>query len=147
MARQYREITRQGTVIGTRAPAASMRHMHPTNAKAAYINAVEAQKRQERGKTACRCTALRLKHFMHVQRMRKLMRGAMPPVPIVEITGDNEWRVRWHHALDALAQPFKLAASATRRKRKMHTHTVQRLFAAIDLDLGMQQAATFETMR
>ena len=83
---------------------------------------------------------------MHVKRMRELVCGAVTPVPIVKITGDNQRRTGGHHALNTLTQVFELAATAARSQCQMHTDTVQRLGPARYVHFGVQQSSAFKTV-
>ena len=67
-----------------------------------------------------------LEDFMHVERMRELVRRLVPPVPVVEVAGDDERGIARARALDALAQALELAAASACRECQMHAHAMQR---------------------
>ena len=125
-------------MIGTLTPAARALYIRPAHAKAAYIDAVEAQQRQQCRVTERRPAAVGLEHFMHVERVRKLVCCAMAPVPVVKIARHHQRRIGGYHALDALAQVFELAAARTRGERQMYAYAMQRFLPTRNLDLAMQ---------
>ena len=68
-----------------------------------YVNPVQSQQRQQCGETARGRTSRQLKHLVHVQRVCKLMGGAVAPVPVVEITGNNQRRILGNQPFNTLA--------------------------------------------
>ncbi len=76
-------------MIRTMPPPSPALHLCRLHAKPTNVNAIEAQKRQHRRETARRPAIIRLEHFMHIQRMREFVRGAMSPVPIVKIARND----------------------------------------------------------
>src|SRR5215212_4239691 len=84
---------------------------------------------------------------MHVERMREILCGLVPPVPVVEITRNDERSMRRHQTLDALPQPLELAAAAAGRERQMHAYAMQRITPARNVHFAMQKPASFEAVR
>src|SRR5688572_19300745 len=124
-----------------------MVHVRAGDAKTAHVDAVEAEYREPRGEAAGREPPYELEDFLHVERVRELVRRLVTPVPVVEIAGDDERRVGRNEPFDALAQTLDLAAATARREREVHAHAVQRHVPAGDVDLTVQEPAFFETVR
>jgi hypothetical protein len=134
-------------VIGDAAPDGAMVDVRATHAKAANVDAIEPEERQQ-GREAPRWQPLhQLEYFVHVQGMSELVRRLVPPVPVVEVTRDDERRVARDEAFDPLAQALELTAAATRRQREMYAYAMERRVPARDDDFAVQKAAPLETMR
>ena len=100
----FYERGRERGVIRDASPDRAVVHVRATDAKAANVNAVEPEHRKHRRKTPRGKAAYQLEDFLHVERMRELVRGFVAPVPVVEVARDDERRVGRDDALDALAQ-------------------------------------------
>ena len=72
-------------MIGTMTPATRALDLRTRHPHTSDIDTVKAQERQERRKTQRGPPAVTFKRLMHIERMRELMRGPMPPVPIVKV--------------------------------------------------------------
>src|SRR5688572_12466354 len=125
-------------MVGNPTPDWAMMHVGATDAKATYVNAVESEEWQHGGKAARRHAFQELEHFMHVERMRKLMCGLVAPVPVVEIARDDKRGVRRNEAFDALTQAFELAASSSGCQREMYANAVQRRIPSGHLKLAVE---------
>src|SRR4051812_13388016 len=134
-------------MIGDAAPDGAVMDVGAIHAEAAYVDAVEPEERKHRREAPRGMAFHQLEHFVHVERVRELVRRLVPPVPVVKVTGDQGRRGRGHEPLDALAQTLELAAAAARSEREVHADAMQMRVPAGYRDLAVEKPALLETVR
>src|SRR5262245_5171242 len=110
-------------MIGDPRPRASVVDVRFRHPESTHIDAVERHEGPCRGECARRPASHELEYLVEVERICELVRGALAPV--VEVSGHDQRRLPRHQALDALAQPFHLAAALAAAETEMHAYAMQ----------------------
>ena len=110
--------------------------------KAPHVDAVETKQRQGGRKTARWPVVVSGKDFGHAQANGQQVMGAIAPV--VEITGNQQWRICRNGGFNMSGQCIVLVAPRASEQREMHANAMQRQGQMWHSNTAMKQSAFFE---
>src|SRR5450759_3813947 len=124
-------------------PGSSGMHAALQHVKSAHIDAIQTQQRQSGWKTARRFSAMQMEHIVNMQLACQSL--AQLVAPIIEITRDDQRRIRRYLIAHIFDQRDGLSTASPGEQTEMRTQTMHAPLPG-QIDLAMQQPAAFKSM-
>src|SRR5258706_8293128 len=112
--------------------------------EAAHVDSIEVQHRKNRREAARGAASGCFEYLVDVQRLHH--RVACHPAPVVEIAGDDQWRILGHQLVDAILDQGDLLLAPMPEQSKVHIDAMERVRPSGYRDFTMQQAAVLSVV-